>query len=63
MERRARKCSGFTCKRAPEDTTTALGLLKKEEEEEEEEEECQIAIFNFARRARKIALYSDLIHS
>ena len=23
----------------------------------------QIAIFNFARRVRKIALYSDLIHS
>ena len=35
-----------------------LGLLKKEEEEEEE-----IAIFYFARRIRKIALYSDLIHS
>ena len=56
MERRARKWSGFTCKRASEDTTLALGLLKKEEE-------CQIAIFTFARRARKIALYSDLIHS
>ena len=41
--------------------TTALGLLKKEEEEEEEEGE--IAIFNFARRVRKIALYSDLIHA
>ena len=37
--------------------TTALGLLKKEEEEGE------IAIFYFARRVRKIALYSDLIHS
>ena len=24
---------------------------------------CQIAIFNFARRVRKIALNSDLIHS
>ena len=62
MERRARKWSGFTCKRASElryDTTT-LGLLKKEEEEEEEGE---IAIFYFARRVRKIALYSDLIHS
>ena len=41
-----------------------LGLLKKEEEEEEEEEEeCQIAIFNFARHIRKIALNSDLMHS
>ena len=38
--------------------TTALGLLKKEEEEEGE-----IAIFFFMRRVRKIALYSDLIHS
>ena len=38
--------------------TTALGLLKKEEEEEGE-----IAIFYFAQRVRKIALYSDLIHS
>ena len=35
-----------------------LGLLKKEEEEEGE-----IAIFYFARCVRKIALYSDLIHS
>ena len=43
--------------------TTALGLLKKEEEEEEEEEEGEIAIFNFAWRVRKIALYSDLIHA
>ena len=62
MERRARKWSGFTCKRASEDTTLPryIGLLKKEEEEEEEER--QIAIFNFARRARKIELYSDLIH-
>ena len=42
--------------------TTALGLLKKQEEEEEEEE-GEIAIFYFARRVRKIALYSDLIHS
>ena len=41
--------------------TTALGLLKKEEEKEEEEGE--IAIFNFAQCVRKIALYSDLIHS
>ena len=40
--------------------TIALGLLKKEEEEEEE---CQIAIFYFARCVRKIALYSDVIHS
>ena len=45
MERRARKWSGFTCKRASEEyDTTALGLLKKEEEEEEEEE-GEIAIF------------------
>ena len=36
--------------------TTALGLLKKEEEGE-------IAIFYFARCVRKIALYSDVIHS
>ena len=37
---RARKWSGFICKRATEDTynTIALGLLKKEEEKEEEEE-------------------------
>ena len=41
MERRARKWSGFTCKRASgRYDTTALGLLKKEEEEEGE-----IAIF------------------
>ena len=54
MERRARKWSGFTCKRASEDTTLpSLGLLKKEEEED-----GKIAIFYFA-----IALYSDLIHS
>ena len=53
MERRARKWSGFTCKRASEDTTLPryIGLLKKEEEEGE------IAIFYFARRVRKIALY------
>ena len=41
----ARKWSGFTCKRASEDTTFALGLPKKEELDEEEEE-CQIAIFS-----------------
>ena len=29
----ARKWSRFTCKRASEDTTLVLGLLKKEEEE------------------------------
>ena len=40
-----------------------LGLLKKEEEEEEEEGGGEIAIFYFARCVRKIALYSDLIHS
>ena len=38
--------------------TIALGLLKKEEEEEGE-----IAIFYFVLCVRKIALYSDLIHS
>ena len=40
-------------------------LLKKEELEEEEEEERRMPnqIFYFARRARTIALYSDLIHS
>ena len=39
-ELRARKWSGFICKRASEAgyDTTALGLLKKEKE-------CQIAIF------------------
>ena len=34
-----------------------------EEEEEEEGEIAGLAIFLFARRVRKIALYSDLIHS
>ena len=29
----------------------------------EEREECQIAIFYFARCVRKLALYSDVIHS
>ena len=53
---RTRKWSGFICKRASEDTTLSHGLLKKEEE-------CQIAIFYFARCVRKIALYSDVIHS
>ena len=38
--------------------TIALGLLKKEEEEEGE-----ITIFYFVLCVRKIALYSDLIHS
>ena len=38
-----------------------LGLLKKEEEELEEE--CQIAIFYFAQRVRKLRYYSDVIHS
>ena len=42
--------------------TTALSLLKKEEQEEQEEE-GEIAIFYFPRCVRKIALYSDLIHS
>ena len=36
---RSRKWSGFICKRASEDMTLALGLLKKEEKEGEEEEE------------------------
>ena len=36
---------------------------KSTEKEEEEEEECQIAIFYFARCVRKLALYSDVIHS
>ena len=31
---RARKWSGFICKRASDDTTLSRGLLKKEEEEE-----------------------------
>ena len=53
---RAIKWIGFICKRASEDI--ALGLLKKEEKEE-----CQIAIFYFARCVRKLALYSDVIHS
>ena len=59
MERRARKWSGFTCKRASEDTSLPRYMKK----EEEEDEEGEIAIFYFARRVRKIALYSDLIHS
>ena len=33
------------------------------EERKEEEEEGEIAIFYFAMCVRKIALYSDLIHS
>ena len=49
---RARKWSGFIRKRASEDTTLALGLLKKKEE-------SQIAIFYFAR----CCYYSDVIHS
>ena len=52
---RARKWSGFVCQKIRE--TIALVLLKKEEEE------CQIAIFYFARCVRKLALYSDVIHS
>ena len=48
---RARKCSGFICKGA-----SYICLLKKEEE-------CQTTIFYFARCVRKIALYSDFIHS
>ena len=55
---RARKWSGFLCKRASDDTTLScyVGLLKKEEE-------CQIEIFYFARCVRKLVLYSDVIHS
>ena len=43
---RARKWSGFICKRASEDTTLSryIGLLKKKKE-------CQIAIF-FLREVR-----------
>ena len=37
--------------------TITLDLLKKEEEE------CQIVIFYFAWCVRKLALYSDVIHS
>ena len=39
--------------------TIALGLLKKEEEERR----MPNAIFYFARCVRKLALYSDVIHS
>ena len=43
-----------------------LGVLKKEEEleeeEEEEEEEERRTIFYFARRVRKLALYSYVLH-
>ena len=50
MSTRARKWSGFICKRASEDTTLSrVGLPKKEE--------CQIAIFYFAQCIRKIVLY------
>ena len=69
LQLRARKWSGFICKRASEDTTIALGLMKKEEEEkveeEEEEEEKEEEEkderrmpnrdFYFARCVRKIA--------
>ena len=56
----SKSCVSRSNRESWEACTTALGLLKKEEEEEEE---CQIAIFNFARHIRNIALYSDLIHS
>ena len=36
---------------------------EEEEELEEEEEERQMAIFYFARRARKLRYYGDVIHS
>ena len=39
-----------------------LGLLKKEEEEEELERMPNGDFFNFLRRVRKLALYSDVIH-
>ena len=43
--------------------TTALGLLKKEEEEELERRRMpNVLFFYFARRVRKLALYSDVIH-
>ena len=68
---RARKWSGLIYKLSVRRyDTIALGLLKKEEEEEEEEEEINLRrmpnrlfCFYFARCLRKIALYSDVIHS
>ena len=60
---RARKWSGFICKRASEDTTLtiALGLLKKKKKKEEE---CQITIFFLLRAVRTLNCYtySNVIH-
>ena len=52
---RARKWSGFICKRASE---IQQGLLKKEEKEEN-----QIESFYFVGCIRNFPLYSDVIHS
>ena len=41
----------------------ARSTEERRRKKKKEEEECQIAIFYFARCVRKIALYSDLIHS
>ena len=61
---RARKWSGFICKRVSKDDTIALSLLKKEEEEKKKVvEECQIVIFfYFERRVSKLRYYRDGIH-
>ena len=54
MERRARKWSGFTCKRASEDTTLRARSTEEEEEEEEEEEGGEIAgVSDFLIRAAR----------
>ena len=53
---RARKWSGFICKRASKYTT--LSRYRSTEEREE----CQITTSYFARCVRKLTLYSDLIH-
>ena len=62
---RARKWSGFICKRTLEDTTIALSLLKKEEKEDDmmKKKNTKLRILYFARCVRKIALYSDIIQS
>ena len=62
MERRARKLSEFTCKRALEDTTLPRYVYCRKKKKKKKNKN-QIAIFNFARHIRNIALYSDLIHS
>ena len=65
MERRARKWSGFTCKRASEDTTLVYRARSTEERRilKKKAKSRGLSIFLFARRVRKIALYSDLIHT